>query len=275
MSIPIEEHQTLPSTGRSPPQARSTSLPQEPILIRPGHLFEGHHVGRIAARTYYDTELTKYLSPRRAEFYSDYEYGFQTRAQARMFSPRQVTYFAYEKSKSEDPIGYVQFVRLGDDEAARKMDRDAGVTWRVCLRLLGLLWGLWVKANWWWRGGDKSEDLDAVMKFGAMIEEEDKLHWQGREDRKNRWHAQSVAVLEQFQGRGIGKRLMAEVLGRADSEGVVTGIEASAAGEWMYRSVGFELVARFSGENSFEGDAGGVMIRKPKGWKDRQEISKR
>merc|ERR1711939_924410 len=75
------------------------------ILIRPGHLFEGHHVGRIAARTYYDTELTKYLSPRRAEFYSDYEYGFQTRAQARMFSPRQVTYFAYEKSKSEDPIG--------------------------------------------------------------------------------------------------------------------------------------------------------------------------
>ncbi|KAH7391227.1 hypothetical protein BKA64DRAFT_677120 [Cadophora sp. MPI-SDFR-AT-0126] len=273
MSAHIEEFQTMPSTGKSPPKSSSGS--QEPILIRPGRLFEGHHVGRIAARTYYDTELTRYLSPRRAEYYSDYEFGYQSRAQARMFSPRHVTYFAYQQGKPDNPIGYTQFVRLGDDEAAQKMERDAGVTWRMCLWSLGLLWGYWVKANWWWRGGDKSEDPEAVKKFGEMIEEEDRLHWQGREDRKNRWHAQSVVVLEEFQGRGVGKRLMAEVLGRADSEGVITGIESSAAGEWMYRSVGFELVARFSGENSFEGDGGGVMIRKPKGWKKRQEESKK
>ncbi|KAH9209455.1 hypothetical protein DL95DRAFT_394400 [Leptodontidium sp. 2 PMI_412] len=270
MPVPIKETpQTMPpvARGATSPVPQIPAPSQEPILIRRARLFEGHHVGRIAARTYYDAELTKFLSPRREKYYSDYEFGFQSRAQTRMFSPRNITYFAYEKSRPEAPIGYMQFVRLGDDEAAKKMEMDVGVTGRGCLWVASWLWWVWVKMNLWWTGGDRSEDPEAVKKFIGMVEEEERLHWEGREDRANRWHAQSVVVYEEYQGRGIGKRLMAEVLGRADSEGVITGIEASAAGELMYRSVGFELVARFSGENTFEGDSGGVMIRKPKGWK--------
>ncbi|KAK0117962.1 hypothetical protein ONS95_012273 [Cadophora gregata] len=161
MSSPMKGIQTIPPIGKFPHKSKS----QEPILIRPGRLFEGHHVGRIAARTYYDTGLTNYLSPHRAEYYSDYEFGYQTRAQARMFSPRNVTFFAYEKSTPEHPVGYAQFVRLGDDEAAKKMDIDTGVTWRVCMWVLSKLWELWVRANWRWRGGNKSEDPNAVKNL--------------------------------------------------------------------------------------------------------------
>ncbi|KAL2063614.1 hypothetical protein VTL71DRAFT_5419 [Oculimacula yallundae] len=255
------------------PAPLNPSIPQfsppsgEPILIRRARLFEGHHIGRIAARTYYNAALMAYMSPRREQYYGDFQYGFATRAQGRMFSPRNLTYFAYEKSKPECPVGYMQFVRMGDDEAARKLDREWGVTWRLLVRVLQILWGWWVSVNWWWRGGNRSEDPEAVKTFIKMTVEEDELHWKGREDAKNRWHAQSVVVLEEYSGRGIGKRLMAEVLGRADSEGVITGLEASESGEWMYRSVGFELLSRFQSPNNFEGDGGGVMIRYPKGWK--------
>ncbi len=274
VSLPIEEAQTLPSpAGKFPPKQDTTS--QEPILIRPSRLFEGHHVGRIAAKTYYNTPLTRFLAPHREKYYADYEWGFSNRAQARLFTPRNVTFFAYEKSRPEWPIGYVQFVRLGDDEAARKMDRDAGLVWR--LWLWACSWGWWtytkvVALLYGGVRGDRSADANADAAFGRMVVEETKANWEGKPEMKNRWHAQSVVVCEEFQGRGIGKRLMAEVLERADSEGVIVGLEASAAGESMYRSVGFELLARFSGENTFEGRAGGVMMRKPRTWKEREVV---
>ncbi len=91
-----------------------------------------------------------------------------------------------------------------------------------------------------------------------------KVHWEGRKDRENRWHAQSVVVRKEFQGRKAGKRLMAEVIGRAENENVVVGLESSANGEMMYRSVEFELLGRFQGGNGFEGDSGGVMLYTPK-----------
>ncbi|CZT46990.1 uncharacterized protein RSE6_07508 [Rhynchosporium secalis] len=267
MSLPKDDIQS-PLQFKNPPLRRTQPTSQEPILIRRARLFESYHIGRIAARTYFNTPLTKYLSPYREKYYGDYEFGFQTRAQARMFSPRNITYFACEKSRPEEPVGYMQFVRMGDDEFANKLDREGAVTWWVWVMMLSWVWGVYVRTKLWWVGGNRSEDPEAVKKFKAMTEEGDELYWQGREDRRNRWHAQSVVVLEEHHGRGIGKRLMAEVCGRADSEGVVTGLEASASGEWMYRSVGFELLARFKDEHNFGGDGGGVMIRHPKGHKN-------
>jgi hypothetical protein len=53
---------------------------------------------------------------------------------------------------------------------------------------------------------------------------------------------------------------MSEVLSRAENENVVVGLESSAAGEYLYKSVGFELLERFKGDGTFMGRAGGVMI---------------
>ncbi|OWP02306.1 hypothetical protein B2J93_1268 [Marssonina coronariae] len=258
MRLPVEV-QTLPTRSGDP---RPDPISPDPILVRRSRLFEGHHIGRIAAKTYYNSPLTAFLSPRRDQYYADYERGFSHRAQARLFTARNVTLFAYEKSRPAWPVGYVQFVRRGDDAAARKMDRDAGCVWRAVLRVLAWLWAVYVCLV---VGVDRSADAEAGEVFGRMLAEEGSLHWEDRLDRRNRWHAQSVVVLEDFQRRGVGRKLMAEILERADSEGVVVGLEASAAGEPMYRRLGFELLARFSGENVFEDRAGGVMLRKPRG----------
>lgn len=259
----IEEVQTLSSSTSRPKPATSP----EPILIRPARLFEGHHVGRIAARTYNDQPLSKALAPRRAEFYGDYERGYKNRGQARLFSPRTVTLFAYEKSRPESPIGYVCFVRMGDDEAARKMDRDVGVTWRFLYFVLSWMWWAWVKVADFWHGPDRASDPVAVGSFSIAVMEDEKTYWEGRPERANRWHAQSVVILPEYQGMGIGKRLMAEIIGRAESEGVIMGLEASAVGEGMYRNVGFELLGRFAPTNTIEGSGGGIMMRKPTSWK--------
>ncbi|KAI9047523.1 hypothetical protein LZ554_008239 [Drepanopeziza brunnea f. sp. 'monogermtubi'] len=257
--------QTLPKPT-SRPGSGSVLQEQQPILIRPARLFEAHHVGRIAAATYYDTPLTQFLSPRRGEYYADYERGFTQRAQARMLSPRNVTLFAYEASQPARPVGYVQFVRLGDDGPARAMDRDAGPKWWR-LALWGMGWAWWLYTRSWLAGRDRSADLEADEAFEGMLAREGGRYWGvGRLERASRWHAQSVVVAQGFQGRRVGKRLVAEVLGRADEEGVVVGLEASRAGEPMYRSLGFELLGRFGGGVDFEGGAGGFMMRRPKRW---------
>jgi len=112
-----------------------------------------------------------------------------------------------------------------------------------------------------WNLGDKSRDLNNLKTFEGWWAAEGPIYWD-REDRKNRWHAQSVVVLEEFQGRGIGKRLMKEAIAWAEAENVPVGLEASEAGEKMYKSVGFELLARFS--HVIDGDNGGYMLYTPK-----------
>jgi len=62
---------------------------------------------------------------------------------------------------------------------------------------------------------------------------------------------------------------MGEVIRRAARENVVVGLEASEEGEWLYRSVGFELLGRFDVETWGDtlGNKGGIMMWSPKGWK--------
>lgn len=116
-------------------------------------------------------------------------------------------------------------------------------------------------------GGDKSADPINRAKFEAYDNEHKGEYWEV-EERKQRWHALSVVVDEKFQGKGIGKRLMAEAVARAEEQGVFIGLEASEPGEQLYLKVGFELLGRFRegfGENH---KAGGVMLYTPKTMKE-------
>jgi GNAT superfamily N-acetyltransferase len=71
---------------------------------------------------------------------------------------------------------------------------------------------------------------------------------------------QDLVVSEEWQGKGIGGRLMNEVVKRAKNQGVVVGLEASPAGEGLYRKLGFEMLGRYSGRVEKEEAGGGVMI---------------
>ena len=159
-------------------------------------------------------------------------------------------------------IGYVQAVRLGDDEGAK---RQVESRWSVWLWVAGLLFSVWCVVRKVVMGGDRSSNLEAQKLFERSVVEEEKRNWSGVPERKNRWHVQSCVVREEFQGRGIGTKLMREVLKRAEAENVYIGVEASAPGENLYRRVGFELLQRF--EHNFEGGAGGFMLWTPPGFK--------
>ncbi|KAF8860087.1 hypothetical protein BDZ45DRAFT_672806 [Acephala macrosclerotiorum] len=246
----------------SEPQKTSPKS-QEELIIRKARLWEGGEIGRIAAATYRDTPLSQFVAPKRFQYWKDWERGFIQRAQRRLLDPRNLSLVVCTKSNPGLAVGYAQFVRLGDDEGARKQIESHSRLQRVGLWFLRLGYGAWC----WLTSaliGDRSEDKKANALFDGWTTEEGKIHWDAWPERQNRWHVQSCVIREEFQGRKAGKRLMAEVIQRAEAENVVVGLEASKEGEPMYRSVGFGLLARFTGGAEFEERAGGVMMYAPK-----------
>ncbi|CZR55150.1 uncharacterized protein PAC_05036 [Phialocephala subalpina] len=252
----IETH-TAPEPQKVFPES------QEELIIRPARLWEGGEIGRIAVATYKDTPLSQFVAPHRFQYWADWERGFIQRAQKRMLDPRNVSFVVCTKSNPDLAVGYAQFVRLGDDEGAKKQIESHSRLQRVRLWFFRLGYGAWC----WLTSvmiGDRSQDPKAIALFDGWTTEEGKVHWDAWPERQNRWHVQSCVIRQEFQGRKAGKALMAEVIKRAEAESVVVGLEASKKGEPMYRSVGFGLLARFTGGAEFEGRAGGVMMYTPK-----------
>jgi ribosomal protein S18 acetylase RimI-like enzyme len=199
------------------------------IVVRPARLHEYKILGRIAAITYFPTDFTEYLSPHRLRYYGHYERGFQKRALSLMLQPRMRSMVAVEASKPDLPIAYIHFERLGDDEAAKRYTSE-----KESLRLRVYRWLAWA----WFLLlatllGAPHEDPVHIRKFIRVGMEENKKHWESHEDRRNRFHVRSFVVLPQFQGRGVGKKLMTEVTSRAEKENVVIGLEASPEGEYL------------------------------------------
>ncbi|TVY26748.1 hypothetical protein LHYA1_G004710 [Lachnellula hyalina] len=255
---------SLTINGQATTKAKASSTSKSPIIIRQARLWEGRRIGEIAAKTYYDTPLINFLSPYREKYPADYVRAFTERSQARLLNPRFISFVACEASNPSYAIGYGSFLRLGDDEGAKKH-----LASRKSLWLWALSWLFWAYCKILELTiGDKSADPKATAEFRSLIASDDEKYWNSIPERKNRWHAGSVVVGTEFQGRGIGKRLMAEVLRRAEGEGVCVGLEASGPGEHMYRSVGFQLLGRFNDRSQVidNGAVGGIMMWTPSSW---------
>ena len=238
----------------------------ESIIIRPARLTEGYKLGAMAARTYDNTPMTRFLEPHRSKYPKDYVRGYQQRAQARMLKPENYTIVACEASDPSRLVGYGQFVRLGDDEGAR---RQIASRKSILLTVLNFLFWVYTSIATLLLP-NRSGDPAAIAELLRVVDAEGKLHWD-KPGRKNRWYAQSVVVLEEYQGKGIGKRLMREIIARAEAENVVFGLEASGPGKLMYLSVGFEFLASYQKE-ILGPDEGGVMMYTPKGLRDEQKM---
>lgn len=200
-----------------------------PMITRPAKLSDYKILGRIASITYFPTPLTTFLWPNRLQYYSHYERGFQKRALTLMLDPRVRSMVACEAAKPDVPIGYVHFKRLGDDQEARRIIREKASVQLWVLRWLVLAWYLLLSVIL----GDKAADPKSLNVFSTWVMEDNKLYWKSHKSRHNRWHVQSFVVLPMFQGKGVGKRLMAEVTNRAVEENVVIGLEASPEGEFF------------------------------------------
>lgn len=259
-TIPI--NMSLTTSGKTTTKENS-SPPKSTIIVRQARLWEGYRIGEIAAKTYYDAPLTAFLSPYREKYSADYIRTFSERAQRRLLDPRNLSFVACEASDPSYAIAYAQFVRVGDDEGFKKQ-----IASRKSLWLWVLSWLYWAYCKAWELAvGDKSADPKAMAEFESWITFENSAYWDEPE-RENRWHAQSVVVGKEFQGRGIGKLLLREAMERAESEGVCVGLEASPPGEHLYRSLGFEILGRFNEKcQAIEGGPlGGYMMWSPSSW---------
>jgi len=100
-------------------------------------------------------------------------------------------------------------------------------------------------------------------------------HW-GAKAYVSRYHTQSLTVSPDWQKRGVGAALMEEVLNRAKQEAVPVGLEASPAGEKLYRKIGFRKLADFDpgfaqevnkvAPNLLE-EGGGLYVWEPTGFR--------
>jgi GNAT superfamily N-acetyltransferase len=236
-----------------------TTETNDSILLRPAAFADFWIMAVVLVSTHAGSILDRFLCPLRELYPHDALRASYQRIVLRWLNPRNVTYVACPASYPQKPIGYIQFLRVGDDEGAKRQITSRQSVWLTIRR-----WYLSTKfkiVNYIWP--DLSVDQSAKKMFESWWAVDDELHWKHFPERANRWQIQSFVVTREWQGKGIGKRLIAEVLERAKKEGVVVGVEATAEGEIVYKRVGFELLARFTGVQIAGKDAGGIMIWKP------------
>lgn len=199
------------------------------VFIRPARLREYKALGSIAAETYFPAPFTAFLSPYRSRYFSHYLRGFQKRALSLMLDPRVRSVVACEESKPDVPVGFIHFKRLGDDEVAEGYVKEKESAWLWVLRWLSWAYYLLIHVA----VGEKHQDEEAIRMFHMWNEKDNALYWDSHQERQTRYHVMSFVVLREFQGIGVGRRLMAQLTQRAEEENVYIGLEASPEGEFL------------------------------------------
>lgn len=95
------------------------------------------------------------------------------------------------------------------------------------------------------QGSEKGEDEARArrLKRGEAKYVETRNHYIGAIRGKKHVFVRRIMVLPEFQGRGVGRRLMKVVTDDADRQGIVCWLFARPAGERMYESSGFKVVS--------------------------------
>ncbi|KAJ5379995.1 uncharacterized protein N7496_002423 [Penicillium cataractarum] len=215
------------------------------ILIRPTRYSDIPTMANIAAAVYRDSVYSDFLCPYRHQYPHHFNRRFLQIFQVRHFDPRSIGFVAVESSSPDKPVAYIQLTRLGDDEPARRLIATRDTLWRRLFH-----WLLQTRmsiVNYLWP--DRSTDHDAARQFDESAQRDSEKYWESDEMKAkygNRWHVKGLVVSSSHQRRGIGQTLMAEAMQRAQQEDVVVGLEASADGEKLYRSLGFEMRGPYS-----------------------------
>ncbi|TAQ83387.1 hypothetical protein B7494_g8290 [Chlorociboria aeruginascens] len=231
-------------------------------LCRPATLGDIPIMAEHATAAYWGSSINDYIVPRAHLHRSHLVRSFRENIRRRFVKLRVLSIVAFLAADPTVVVAYAQFERLGNDRAGFQYGRDRGVWLKCWLKLLSCWFSvLDAGSNYLWP--DLATDFAHREEFERWGTEDDKRYWSRY---PNRWHANSVVVSPDFQGQGIGKLLMKEVLERAQRERVVVGLSASPHGEKLYRKIGFEMLGDFFKRPELDAGGGGIMIWYPEGW---------
>ncbi|KAH8599484.1 GNAT family acetyltransferase-like protein [Bisporella sp. PMI_857] len=217
---------------------------KEGFIIRPSRLSDLPILAAHHQRAYQNSPVNSFLTPHANKYPEDEHWILLQRCQKRFVQANGYTLVACPASNPSLPVGHAIFCRVGTDAAARRIVHEKGLWKRAWLWILS--WYFCITrtiANLMWK--DRISDAERVKKFSV----------------------QTVVVDPVYQGKGIGKLLLKDVIERAQRERVLIGLTASPHGEHLYRKLGFELVGDFGERLPTETDlGGGIMIWYPEGW---------
>ncbi|TVY43872.1 hypothetical protein LSUB1_G002028 [Lachnellula subtilissima] len=235
------------------------------ILLRPARLSDIPIMGNICVDAYAPNPVTAYLTPKAHMYREDNAQQHRQGCRRRLLDIRSLSIVACLASDPSMIVGFGQFRRLGDDYGAKQFIRDRGLWERLWIYTLSWFFYFYHNVeNIIWP--DRITHKARMKEFESWVADDNEIYWKSHPERSSRWYANSVIVSPQFQGKGVGKKIMLEGLKRAQNERVIMGLTASVEGEYLYRKVGFELLGTFS--HRVPGDdkeGGGIMIWYPEG----------
>ncbi|KAM5364634.1 hypothetical protein ACJZ2D_011415 [Fusarium nematophilum] len=242
------------------------------FFLRPARLSDIPTMAIHNTHCYWNSPIHHhFIAPRAEEHPEDMTRAFSQKLRRRLLTPNNVTLVACLSSDPSVLVGFSQFTRLGNDAGAKQVARSKGPWTRIWIHILA--WYFWLYDtvdNFIWK--DRVTDFTNQQIVEAWFTKDNKRYWEAHPERSNRWHANSVVVAPEWQGNGIGKMLMAEVLTWAQNEMVVVGLTSSPHGEHLYKKLGFEMLGDFYMRVGDE-EGGGIMIWYPEGWERQKRLS--
>lgn len=240
--------------------------PQE-VFLRPAQLSDISRMAVLNTQTYWNSQIYHhFLAPRAEEYPEDLTRIFRQKLRRRLLTPNNVTIVACQHVEPFDIVGFSQFTRLGRDFVAKEALVTIGSLKHFRLYILAYYFWLYdIVDNFLWK--DRVTNFKNLKTSETWFAKDNEKYWEPYPDRENRWHANSVVVGPEWQGRGIGRLLMSEVLKWAQRDMVVVGLMSSPHGEYLYRKMGFDMLGEFH-HNVANEKGGGVMIWYPDGWQE-------
>ncbi|KAM3065811.1 hypothetical protein ACMFMF_010739 [Clarireedia jacksonii] len=222
--------------------------------LRPATLSDAHQMTTLHIAAYKPNPVPRFLYPK-SHLYPQDEFRAQKQSTARSIL---------------SPSSHVLVAYLKDNPSKIEFRKSKSPLSRLLTYVLFTLLSTWftISNRIWKNRAASPENMQTLMNGRKM---DDSKYWDGEKfpSRRNRWHVNTLVVRPEYQGRGVGRFLMSDVLERAQRERVPVTLSASPEGEFLYRKLGFQYLGDFSMrvDNPLEGDkpGGGHFIWLPEG----------
>ena len=269
------------SPHAKPPLSPTTIAPSSttPITIRRAFFSEQRSIARVCTAAYWnDVLFGQLIHPCRHQYPADNDLYWLRQIQVEWWDWSHVFIVATAKDQQgrEAVIGEAHWSRIADS-GRQNHEAGWGLAWWDPRRLIKSLVHLSAKIGTWLRPNRAAdpEQEDIIERSYGFLN-----HVWTKEKRRNpSWLLESLAVRPEWQGQGVGRRLVHWGLDQAEEEGIACSVISGIGKERFYQRCGFDVgpVGR-SGEgegNPLDKVPGGlIFFREAKDLRDAQKQKK-